>query len=146
MYMNENTELTPGLSNTPPSSPSSSSLQTPYTEETLINLITTVNELRNEVKDLMIKKMVKDEQLPAKTVASVIADHMKKNHKLGRPPMEEEIKDAIRKTKTMQQAANYIGISVSTLKRYCKFYENNRHGFVNAPLWKPTRGKKLSSN
>ena len=140
MDMNENTELTTSL-NLPPTS--SVLNQTRYTEETLINLITSIHELRNEVKNLMIKKVVEDEQLPVEMVTSAVYEHMKKNHKLGRPPMEEEIKDAIRKTRTMHQAADYLGTSVYTLKRYCRLYENVRSG--GTPLWKPTRGKKPSA-
>ena len=145
MDMNENTELTTSL-NLPPERQilfvSTSSNQIRYTEETLINLITLVHELRNEVKNLMIKKVVEDEQLPTEIVTAAVYNHMKKNHKLGRPPMEGEIKDAISKTRTMYQAADYIGISVYTLKRYCRLYENVRSG--GTPLWKPTRGKKPS--
>ena len=57
--------------------------------------------------------------------------------------MEAEIKDAITKTKTMKAAGDYLGISTTTLKRYCSLYEKNSEGGTTPlRLWQPTRGTR----
>ena len=125
----------------------SSSLSTAscYTDNNLEALCIAVNSLRNEVQALMINKAINELQIPSEIIEPVIEDITKEKFKLGRPPLISEIQDAITKTKSMRGAAEYLGISISTLKRYCLLYENNSGGGGTTPLrlWQPTRGTKV---
>ena len=105
-----------------------------YSEKDIVDLCIAVNTLRNEVKKLMLFDLIKKNELPEEMVKPIINSYTK--HKLGRPPLEGEIKDAISKTKSMKKAANYLGVSIDTLKHYCKLYERNTPGLI---LWKPAR-------
>src|ERR1035437_30096 len=116
--------------------------QSHYTDDSIEALCVAVNALRNEVRDLMVNKAVESLQVPLEFIEPAVNEYVKKTYKLGRPPMEGEVLDAITKTKTMRQAAGYLGIAPSTLKRYAVLYENNHCGGVPLSLWRPTRGTK----
>jgi hypothetical protein len=110
-----------------------------YSDKDIEALAITVNDLREEVRQLMIKKLTEDEAIPDTIAIPTVNEHIAKNYKLGRPPMESEIRDAISKTKDMVQASAYLGISVYTLKRYCLYFSEASGG---PPLWQPRRGRK----
>lgn len=115
-----------------------------YTDDEILSLVLAVNTLRNEVKSLMTNNLVEANGLPEEIVKPAVDSYFKKNHKLGRPPLEGEIKDAISKTKDMKAAADYLGVSIGTLKYYCRLYGNEASG--GAPLWRPKRGSKVWKN
>jgi hypothetical protein len=114
-----------------------------YTEDEITSLVTAIRSLKNEVKDLMIKQAVNTLQVPLEVVEPAVKEYMRQSYKLGRPPLEGEIKDAITKTNTMKAAAEYLGVSVTTLKRYSQLYEKNSEGGTPLRLWQPTRGNSV---
>ena len=114
-----------------------------YTEDEITSLVTAIRSLKNEVKDLMIKQATDTLQVPLEVVEPAVKEYMRQSYKLGRPPMEAEIQDAITKTNTMKAAAEYLGVSITTLKRYCSLYEKNSEGGTPLRLWQPTRGNKV---
>ncbi len=109
-----------------------------YTDKDISALAIIVNTLREEVRQLMISKVIETTEAPISLAENTVNQYIAKKYKLGRPPMESEIRDAINKTKDMNQAAEYLGISVFTLKRYCLFFSEDG----GAPLWEPRRGSK----
>ena len=117
-----------------------------YTEDEITALVTAIHNLKNEVKELMIKQAINEFQMPSELVVPAVDSYMKQNYKLGRPPMEAEIQDAISKTKTMKAAADYLGISTTTLRRYCTLYQKTSEGGTTLSLWRPTRGTKVSKS
>ena len=123
--------------------PPTSSYLRHYTEEEITSLVMAIHSLKNDVKEIMINQAINSLQLPSEMVEPAVDSYMKRTYKLGRPPMEAEIKDAITKTKTMKAAGDYLGISTTTLKRYCSLYEKNSEGGTTPlRLWQPTRGTR----
>lgn len=118
--------------------------QSSYTNDEILSLVIAVNTLKNEVKNLMVSKVVETNQIPEEIVKPAVNSHFKKNHRLGRPPLEGEIRDAITKTKDMKAAADYLGVSPQTLKYYCRLYGNVGPG--GSSLWRPKRGSKAWKN
>lgn len=122
-------------------------------DEVLVEL----KKLKDKVKELTLVSMVKDVQLPVEVMKPIID----RSFRLGHPPMECEIRHAMTKAKTMVGVAEYLGVSVDTLKWYCKLYDEDAMnnggggsgsmsgslggggmGVYREPLWKPTRGFK----
>lgn len=115
---------------------------------TLDALLIELNELKEKVKRLSVEKVVEELQVPIEVIRPMVA----KKFKLGHPPTEGEIRHAISKTRTMYEAAEYLGVSSMTLRRYCKLYDSQRDISIGGEsivggegerlLWKPTRGSK----
>lgn len=105
-----------------------------------------VNNLRSEVKELMLTTLISKDNLPEEMAHTAVNAYMKQKYKLRRSPLEGEIADAISKTNSMRAAAEYLGISPTTLKRYCDLYQKNSEGGPTPlQLWCPTRGTKVIS-
>lgn len=128
---------------------SSSSYHPPLTEKDILPLVIGVNEVKEQLRRIYLLKAMEYLQLPSEVVEPYITKIIKeKTPRLGRPLMEGEIKDAIGKTKSMKQAADYLRVHLKTLQRYCKIYDDQaKNNDPQAePLWKPTRGRKTIKN
>lgn len=121
----------------------------------LCSLAIGLRELKSVVKELWLKEVTEQIQLPAEIINPLVEQQFSKK-RLNRPLLEGEIRDAISKNRTMAGAARYLGVHYDTLKKYCQLYDNNRAvgGSENisagpiitclpaGPLWQPTRGTK----
>jgi hypothetical protein len=115
-------------------------------EKDLIPVLLDIKELKEKVKQMTIKE-VKDTLQLSEEIMAPIVYKIEKQFRLRRPPLEAEIRHAISKTKTMKEAAKYLGVSALTLRKYCQLYDENNSNISNdgspiLPLWKPTRGSK----
>ena len=129
-------------------SSSSSHYHPPLTAEDLLPLSIGLNDVKEQIRRIYLLKAMEYLQLPSDLVEPYVNKIVKeKTPRLGRPLMEGEIKDAISKTKTMSAAANYLGVGIKTLHKYCMIYHNQAK--INDPqsvsLWQPTRGWKAIS-
>ena len=92
-----------------------------------ISILLELKDLKETVKQLTIKE-VKDALQLSDEVMEPVIHKIEQQFKLNRPPMEAEIKHAISRTKTMKEAAKFLGVSSATLKKYCRLYDENRMG------------------
>ena len=74
-----------------------------------ISILLELKDLKETVKQLTIKE-VKDALQLSDEVMEPVIHKIEQQFKLNRPPMEEEIKHAISRTKTMKEA-KYLGVS-----------------------------------
>lgn len=125
--------------------------------DTLCSLAIGLRELKSVVKELWLKEVAEQTQLPAEIIGPIVEEQFSKK-RLNRPLLEGEIRYAFSKASTMKGAADYLGVSSRTLKKYCELYdsygevggsENTSAGAAPClpvgPLWKPTRGTKSVS-
>jgi histidinol-phosphate/aromatic aminotransferase/cobyric acid decarboxylase-like protein len=106
------------------------------------SLVILVNELREEVRKLLLEKAVEETQLPRDMIEPHVNAVYKARRKLNRPLLESEIQDAVNRFKTMKLAAAYLMVHPDTLKKYCELYQNEyiKRGVLPREIyWRPSK-------
>ena len=105
-----------------------------YTDDQMLSLAITVNQLRSEIAEYMRSKLI-EEKVPEIVIKNEVKKRIHTKKRLNRPLLEGEIKEALAKYRVMAQAAEYLYASPKTLRKYMNIYG------LMAEYWKPTRGR-----